>query len=48
VAAQNSGYGFEGYPGGYGEFLEEFRTFFADPRRFTYTPVICCRGQKPL
>jgi SAM-dependent methyltransferase len=47
VAAQNSGYGFAGYPGGYGEFLEEFRTFFADPRRFTYTPLICCRGQKP-
>ena len=47
VAAQNSGYGFESYPDGYLGFLEEFTTFFADPRRFTYTPIICCKGQKP-
>jgi len=47
VAAQNSGYGFDEYPGGYDEFVEEFKTFFADPRRFTYTPVISCRGIKP-
>jgi SAM-dependent methyltransferase len=48
VAAQQSGYRFTGYPGGYGGFLEEFRSFFTDPRRFTYTPIICCRGKKPL
>jgi len=47
VAARNSGYDFAEYPGGYEEFLAEFRTFFADPRRFTYTPIICCRGVKP-
>lgn len=47
VAAQNSGYGFDEYQGGYDEFVEEFKTFFADPRRFTYTPVISCRGIKP-
>lgn len=47
VAARNSGYGFDEYPGGYDEFVEEFKTFFADPRRFTYTPVISCRGIKP-
>lgn len=47
VAAQNSGYDFEEYPGGYQEFLSEYRTFFTDPRRFTYTPMICCRGRKP-
>jgi SAM-dependent methyltransferase len=29
------------------EFSEEFRNFFTDPRRFTYTPVISCRGCKP-
>jgi SAM-dependent methyltransferase len=48
VAAKNSGYAFEEYPGGYAEFFEEFKTFFADPRRFTYTPVIACRGRKPF
>jgi SAM-dependent methyltransferase len=47
VAGKNSGYDFNEYPGGYQEFLEEFRAFFADPRRFTYTPIICCRGRKP-
>ncbi|HJV64265.1 MAG TPA: methyltransferase domain-containing protein [Geomonas sp.] len=47
VAARNSGYDFPEYEGGYQEFLSEFRTFFADPRRFTYTPMICCRGSKP-
>jgi len=47
VAARNSGYGFDEYEGGFEEFLAEFRTFFADPRRFTYTPIISCRGRKP-
>ena len=47
VAARNSGYKFEEYPGGFDEFFEEFKSFFHDPRRFTYTPVISCRGIKP-
>jgi ubiquinone/menaquinone biosynthesis C-methylase UbiE len=46
VAARNSGYEFEAYPGGFAEFLEEFNDFFVDPRRFTYTPIICCKGRK--
>ncbi|MBT1073198.1 class I SAM-dependent methyltransferase [Geobacter chapellei] len=46
VAAKNSGYAFDEYPGGFEEFQEEFRAFFADPRRFTYTPLIACRGIK--
>lgn len=46
VAAARSGYGFPEYPGGFEEFREEFRRFFADPRRFTYTPMILCRGVK--
>lgn len=41
-------YRFEEYKGGYKEFLEEFKRFFDDPRRFTYTPVILCKGRKPL
>ncbi|MBW1892953.1 MAG: class I SAM-dependent methyltransferase [Deltaproteobacteria bacterium] len=47
VAGKNSGYGFEEYDGGYEEFFEEFKNFFNDPRRFTYTPIISCRGVKP-
>ena len=47
VGAQNSGYAFEEYANGYDEFYEEFREFFTDPRRFTYTPLIACRGIKP-
>jgi len=46
VAAKNSGYDFADYPGGYEEFFEEFCRFFKDPRRFTYTPLISCCGQK--
>ena len=47
VAAKRSGYLFDEYAGGYEEFAEEFMNFFADPKRFTYTPVISCRGVKP-
>ena len=47
VAVRRSGYRFEEYGGGYEEFCTEFRTFFTDSRRFTYTPVISCRGRKP-
>ena len=33
-----------GYENGYNEFYQEFKRSFSDPRRFTYTPLICCRG----
>ncbi|UCE52593.1 MAG: class I SAM-dependent methyltransferase [Desulfobacterales bacterium] len=48
VAAKNSGYTFEDYPGGFEEFFEEFKRAFTDPRRFHYSPLICCKGHKPL
>lgn len=38
---------FTDYPGGIDGFKEDFKTFFVDPRRFTYTPLIMCRGMKP-
>jgi SAM-dependent methyltransferase len=47
VAAKNFGFAFDDYPGGYDAFFDDFKTCFADPRRFTYTPLIACRGQKP-
>ncbi len=47
VAARNSGYQFREYAGGFEEFFAEFNEFFTSPRRFTYTPLIACRGRKP-
>jgi hypothetical protein len=46
VAVKQSGFHFEDYPGGYDEFFKEFKNAFSDLRRFTYTPVISCRGVK--
>jgi SAM-dependent methyltransferase len=48
IAAKNSGYQFEGYEDGYEGFLKEFVDYFSDLRRFTYTPLISCRGRKPV
>jgi len=46
VTSKKADYRFEGYPGGYEEFSAEFQEAFLNPRRFTYTPVIQCRGVK--
>ncbi len=48
VAVKRLGYEFKEYKGGYEEFSEEFKRFFSDPRRFTYTPLISCKGRKAL
>lgn len=48
VAPKKIGFKFEEYEGGYEEFVKEFEAFFSNPRRFTYTPLILCRGRKPL
>lgn len=48
VASRRVNYQFQRYEGGYEEFLKEFKGFFSDPGRFTYTPIILCRGHKPL
>ncbi len=47
IAVVRSGYDFPEFSGGYREFAEEFQKFFSDPRRFTYTPLIACRGRRP-
>ena len=47
MAGKNSGYTFEEYGGDFDKFMEEFKVFFRDPRIFTYTPLIACRGVKP-
>jgi SAM-dependent methyltransferase len=48
VAVKRVGYEFKEYKGGYDEFSEEFNNFFSNPRRFTYTPLISCKGRKAL
>jgi ubiquinone/menaquinone biosynthesis C-methylase UbiE len=35
------------YPGGTSAFISDFRNFFLSPRRFTYTPLILCKGKIP-
>jgi ubiquinone/menaquinone biosynthesis C-methylase UbiE len=47
IAGKLSGFGFEEYPGGIDEFITELRQHFADPRVFTYTPLVICRGVIP-
>jgi len=47
VAARSSGFPFEDlYTDGFAGFFNEFRRTFADPRRFTYTPLIMCWGRR--
>jgi SAM-dependent methyltransferase len=48
IAARMSGYGFDEYPGGYDEFIAELDAAFSEPRIFTYTPLVVCRGRIPL
>ena len=37
---------FRNYPGKVEGFKKDFRNFFFDPRRFTYTPLIMCKGMR--
>ena len=48
VAAVKLGDLFNDYPGGYEAFHADFKRFFYDTRRFTYTPLILCKGRKSL
>jgi ubiquinone/menaquinone biosynthesis C-methylase UbiE len=36
------------YPGGYKQFSNDLREFLVDPRRFSYTPLLLCKGVRPL
>ncbi len=47
VASTKLNFGSECGDWGFAEFQKEFRQFFENPRRFTYTPLIMCRGTKP-
>ena len=47
IAPKKTGFSFDEYEGGHEEFLEEFKDFFNNPARFTYSPIVLCRGRKP-
>ncbi|ORC34595.1 hypothetical protein B4O97_11615 [Marispirochaeta aestuarii] len=47
VAARKCGYPFDEYEGGFDEFLVDAENLLVNPRRFTYTPIIICRGIRP-
>jgi SAM-dependent methyltransferase len=47
VASEKAKDLFDNYPGGQAAFFVDFGKFFLDPRRFTYTPLILCKGMKP-
>jgi len=46
VVSRKPGFEFEEYGDGGNGLAEEFGRFFSDPRRFSYTPLICARGYK--
>ena len=46
IAGRNSGFSFDEFEGGYQEFFQEYSDYFSSRRRFTYTPMIWCRGRK--
>jgi len=48
VGTQKAPQIFSDYPGGGEKFLSDFKSFFRNPRRFTYSPLILCKGRKPL
>lgn len=47
VVSRKAGEAFAKYPGGSRGFIEDSQLFFSNPRRFTYTPLIICKGVKP-
>jgi len=47
MAATKLGDLFDDYPGGSSSFFEKFKSFFHDPRSFSYTAMILCKGKKP-
>lgn len=47
MAGKKAGFLFNEYEGGYTAFISDFQRFFLDPRHFTYTPLLLCKGTMP-
>lgn len=48
IAPKKIYFDFNEYKDGYEEFIIETQKWFENPRRFTYTPIILCKGEKPF
>jgi len=48
VAAKKAKEIVDSYPGGSENLLHDLKIFLADPRRFIYSPLILCKGRRPL
>lgn len=48
MAAKKVGSLLKSYPGGYDQFYNDFIKYLIDPRRFTYTPLLLCKGTRPF
>jgi len=48
IACKKTNHSFENYSNGLTGFLNDIKQFFFSERRFTYTPLILCKGQKPV
>jgi len=48
IAAKKAEKLINSYPGGYQQFSNDLNKYLVDPRRFTYTPLILCKGVKPF
>ncbi len=48
IATKNAEKIINTYPGKYKQFYNDFREFMANPRRFTYTPLIMCKGTRSI
>jgi ubiquinone/menaquinone biosynthesis C-methylase UbiE len=46
TAAKKVGSLVESYPGGYDQFYSDFSKYLVAPRRFTYTPLLLCKGTR--
>jgi ubiquinone/menaquinone biosynthesis C-methylase UbiE len=47
IVPKKLGFKFEEYDGGYDEFYNEVESFLNNPKIFSYTPLILCKGVKP-
>jgi len=46
IATKESATLFEKYPGGHQQFYLDFEKYIGDPRRFSYTPLLLCKGTR--
>lgn len=47
IAAKKAPKILNAYSGGYKKFLNDFTRYLSDKRRFSYTPLLVCKGTKP-